>query len=65
MPLKELVGDIKQPSIARSSFASEAHLQDLDSQIADETMNIIRREPIVPGNKDKAFKVRTYAKHAT
>jgi len=59
--LKEL--DIKRPSIARSSVASE--LQELDNQIADETMNIIRREPVVAGTKDKAFKVRTYAKNAT
>lgn len=26
-------------------------------------MNIIRREPVVGGTKDKAFKVRTYAKN--
>ena len=64
MPLKEIVGELPKASIVRSSFGSAAQFNDLDKQIADETMNIVRRESLVPAIKDRVFKLKTYSKHS-
>jgi hypothetical protein len=65
VPLKEIVGEMPKASIVRSSFGSAAHFNDIDRQIADETMNIIRRESLIPAIKDRYFKLKTYSKHAS
>lgn len=39
-------------------------MNDLDHQILEESMNLVRRETIVPAEKNKTFKVRSLIKHS-